>query len=240
MLFLRAPATCSQRSSFHFEGKLSPLQVYVAQIQNSSKSSWTAFVYTSVTFIQTRTAAMWYWAVEEYTSFPSDSWLPRGDWPVCRPNGLQQHFPSVPVVARWSLGLCDWSHCHHESKLVIGHVSAKPQYFTRVKSMWKMGISVCWSFKLELTVTNICRNALLSQPLKDQHVCLCAANNLRVSLLHIEKQIKAILAALMATVAKSLISVCKHLNSVSASPAATQLLCFHAVCIMESDSHHLD
>lgn len=103
-----------------------------------------------------------------------------------------------------------------------------------------MGISVCWSFKLELTVTNICRNALLSQPLKDQHVCLCC-KHLRVSLLYIQKQMKAILAALMATVAKSLISVCKHLPSVSASEAAAvQLLCFHAVCIMESEAHHLD
>lgn len=84
-LFLSAPATCFQRSNFHFEGKLSPLQVYVAQIQNSSKSSWTALVYTSVTFIHTRTAAMCYWPLNEYLSFPRDRWLPRGDWPVCRP-----------------------------------------------------------------------------------------------------------------------------------------------------------
>lgn len=103
-----------------------------------------------------------------------------------------------------------------------------------------MSISVFWSVKLELTVTNICRNALLSQPLKDQHVCLCC-KHLRVSLLYTQKQMKAILAALMATVAESLISVCKHLPSVSASPAAAmQLLCFHAVCIVESDAHHLD
>lgn len=99
-----------------------------------------------------------------------------------------------------------------------------------------MSISVFWSVKLELTVTNICRNALL----KDQHVCLCC-KHLRVSLLYTQKQMKAILAALMATVAESLISVCKHLPSVSASPAAAmQLLCFHAVCIVESDAHHLD
>lgn len=48
-----------------------------------------------------------------------------------------------------------------------------------------LSVSVCWSVKLELTGTNICRNALWSQPLKDQHVCLCC-KHLTVSLLHTE------------------------------------------------------
>lgn len=60
-------------------------------------------------------------------------------------------------------------------------------YWSRVckTSILFLSISVCWSVKLELTVTNICRNALWSQPLKDQHVCLCC-KHLTVSLLYTE------------------------------------------------------